>query len=428
MKIRRWAIALIVPLLLLLAAGSVSGQLIDMAGHWSAPLIAALRARGVVTGDPQGRFLPDAPLTRAQMARMLVSAMGRDADAQLLAAYPSRFRDVGAGDWARGYVEALAESAITEGFPDGTFAPEESVSRAQMAAFLVRAAGLSEVARQWNQMPTRFADDQQIPPWARGAVNMSVVAGLMQGFEDNRFRPMQPITRAEGGAALLRLLGYQGAAYHLTGTLTRFDPFTGTGSVRDALGQERAFQMAAGAQYYRNGTQVSAAGLRLLDQVWVVLGAEGTGQLMDARFAELLARGLTVEGGQATLRLADGTERLHRLQAGALLFLNGRPVRAEALSDAALAYALLDQVTGEIRVLDAVRPSLQGIFLGFDGSPPQAPLVLAAEGQVRAVPLAADLLIFIDGRRAQPSDLQAEQTLLLALNEAGEVTYVQVVK
>ena len=52
------------------------------------------------------------------------------------------FNDVGSGYWAFQAIEALAASGITTGFPDGTFRPENTVSRAQMATFLARALGL----------------------------------------------------------------------------------------------------------------------------------------------------------------------------------------------------------------------------------------------------------------------------------------------
>ena len=52
------------------------------------------------------------------------------------------FSDVGTGYWAYQAIEAMASSGITTGFPDGTFRPENTVTRAQMATFLARALGL----------------------------------------------------------------------------------------------------------------------------------------------------------------------------------------------------------------------------------------------------------------------------------------------
>lgn len=199
-----------VALAAILAARPAFGLLTDMAGHWSAPLVGALEAQGIVSGDELLRFNPDVSLTRSQLAKLLVAGLGFQDNAHLLAGYPSRFTDVPKWHWANGFVEALAETGAVDGFPDGTFAPEETVTRAQMAVIFVRVAGLSEQARLQRFEQTGYADDADVPEWARGSVRVARTAGLMAGFEDNTFRPLRPVTRAEGGVALLRLSASKG--------------------------------------------------------------------------------------------------------------------------------------------------------------------------------------------------------------------------
>jgi len=405
-------------------SGSAAGILIDTAGHWSAPLVAALEAKGIVSGDSLRRYDPDAPLTRAQMAKLLVLALSDDQDAQLLARYGSRYTDVPAWHWASGYIEALAESAVTRGYPDGRFAPADTVTRAQMATFLVRAAGLSEHAQLHRLEPTPFADDAEVPEWARGAVNTAATYGLMAGSGDGNFRPSDILTRAEGGVAVLRLMEFKGSAYQFSGTLIRFDANTRGGTIRDPLGRERSFTMAGDAQYFRSGIAVSAAVISRLDQVWVALGPQGTGRLMEARYLDLVGSNLMVQGQSVTVTQKDGTARTAIVQQGALVYLNGRSVTLQQVPTGSEVYLALDLMSNEVRVLDAVQTSIQGTISGLDAS--RSVIFLSTQGlQGVAVNVAKDALLFLDGRKVALEDLELGAKVKLAVDDHETVTYLQ---
>ncbi|WP_139367962.1 S-layer homology domain-containing protein [Priestia abyssalis] len=91
-----------------------------------------LKQQGILSGYEDGTFKPNEPLTRAQMAKLLSTAFK-------LKGHPTKpFKDIKAGHWAAEYIDALAANGITTGKPDGTFAPNEHVTRAQAAAFLYR--------------------------------------------------------------------------------------------------------------------------------------------------------------------------------------------------------------------------------------------------------------------------------------------------
>ncbi|MEG0451066.1 MAG: Ig-like domain-containing protein, partial [Lysinibacillus sp.] len=98
--------------------------------------IRKLQLAGIIDGA-NGAFQPKASMTRAQMAKVLVLALGLDSDGK------TTFRDVPENHWANGYIAALEEDGITIG-ENGNFKPNEPVTRAQFAAFLYRALNLQK--------------------------------------------------------------------------------------------------------------------------------------------------------------------------------------------------------------------------------------------------------------------------------------------
>jgi len=407
--------------LVLMTARPAAAVLSDIIGHWAAPLIGALQARGVVSGDENGLFHPEDPLTRAEMAKLLTVSLGREEDAELLAGYDSRFVDVPDNHWAKGYIEALAETGLTVGYDRGRFGPEDPVTRAQMAVFLIRAAGLTEQANQYRFEATSYKDDAALPDWARGAIHVALDAGLMAGFEDQTFRPDAPITRAEGSTTLLRLLAVKGRAYNLAGTLVDFDSKRREGVVRDELGQERAFEMAADAVYYRGGSLAAPREIEPLDQVWIILDESGKGRFMEARFSDLLGTGAVVVGD--TLRLTvNGQERLFTFQPGALLFYNGRPAALDQIDGAQQVYLALDRQTGQVRVLDAVNTPVHGELAAVDEALKRMTLYMGEQTQTYS--FSRDALLLLNGEPADLADLEPGDSVRLALDEAGQVVYL----
>jgi hypothetical protein len=100
--------------------------------HWAIGVVNAVYAEGIFQGNGN-QFGPDNYLTRAQMAAILVRAF------DLNGSTSKTFKDVPSTHWAHDYVKKLAASGITTGYSDGTFKPEDTVTRAQFAAFIHRA-------------------------------------------------------------------------------------------------------------------------------------------------------------------------------------------------------------------------------------------------------------------------------------------------
>jgi len=96
------------------------------------------------------------------------------------------------------------QEGIVTGYADGTFRPDAYITRAEMAVMIARALGMAVGA----EIRTAFADDQEIPTWAKGAVEALRQQGIIQGREGNRFSPRDTATRAEAAVMLLRMMEY----------------------------------------------------------------------------------------------------------------------------------------------------------------------------------------------------------------------------
>ena len=105
------------------------------------------------------------------------------------------------GHWAEEAVRQAAANGLATGYPDGTFRPDQPITRAEFTVMLVRALGL-----EGTGAPLAFTDGDRIGSWAAQAIGLAVEAGLVQGYGDGSFRPDAPITRAEMAVMIARAL------------------------------------------------------------------------------------------------------------------------------------------------------------------------------------------------------------------------------
>jgi hypothetical protein len=114
----------------------------------------------------------------------------------------SQFTDVPSGHWAREFITILAARDIIAGFPDGTFRPDEPVTRAQYAAMLRRAFNQPTVrnATSFGDVPANY--------WAAAAIREADMMGFLSGYPGNVFRPDQNIPRTQVLVSLANGLNY----------------------------------------------------------------------------------------------------------------------------------------------------------------------------------------------------------------------------
>jgi hypothetical protein len=110
--------------------------------HWAAAWIKQLAAEGITTGCGTGLYCPNATVTRAEMAVFLLRGKHSSGYTPPLVGISTGFSDVPITHWAAAWIKQLAAEGITSGCGPNLYCPSGSVTRAEMAAFLVRAFSL----------------------------------------------------------------------------------------------------------------------------------------------------------------------------------------------------------------------------------------------------------------------------------------------
>ncbi len=168
----------------------------DINGHWAQATIEAWQNEGRIGGYEDGTFRPDQSITRAEFVRLLNSAVSTQGSAAI------SFSDVSPSDWYYNDVAKAVGNNIASGFEDGTFKPNETVTRMQAAVFISNALMLTSNEAGANG----FTDAAQLPAWAKGAVGAVVAGGYMSGYPDGSFGGSRGMTRAEAVSTLDRVL------------------------------------------------------------------------------------------------------------------------------------------------------------------------------------------------------------------------------
>jgi hypothetical protein len=169
----------------------------DISGHWAEVNIKQAVSSGIVSGYPDRTFKPNNTVTRAKFAVMLMNTLKPQGAGAALT-----FTDTAKiGAWAQKAVAQAVQAGIIKGYEDGSFRPDAEIIRAEMAVMLANALGLPIEAKA----ATDFADNKDIPAWAKGAVSADKKLGLLEGKGSNAFDPNGKTTRAEAATVLLKV-------------------------------------------------------------------------------------------------------------------------------------------------------------------------------------------------------------------------------
>jgi hypothetical protein len=175
----------------------------DVTGHWAEAMIKQAAGAGILEGYPDGSFQPDRAVTRAEFTAILVKALQLP---ETGAAAESFADEAAIGEWAKKPIGLAQRLGIVSGYEDGSFRPQAEVTRAEMAVMAARALGLDAAG---SGTGSGFADDRQIPAWAKGASAALKEAGLAEGKEGGIYAPAASTTRAEAVTLLQRMAAYK---------------------------------------------------------------------------------------------------------------------------------------------------------------------------------------------------------------------------
>ena len=169
------------------------------AGSWYADAVEYVSDNGLMSGTGDAVFSPDMTTSRAMMVTLLYRASGSP-----VVSASSSFTDVADDTWYADAVSWASENAFVSGYGDGTYGPENPVSREQIAAILWRYA----VSPQADA-GTDFSDESDISSYASVAVDWARANGIINGLENNRFDPQGDATRAQIAVLLMNYLTAQ---------------------------------------------------------------------------------------------------------------------------------------------------------------------------------------------------------------------------
>lgn len=172
----------------------------DIADHWAKENIESMVAKNIINGYEDGTFRPEEKITRAEFVKMIVNALNAE-----LVEYDNEFSDVKASDWHADYIATANELGLINGYTDGTFRPNATIKRAEMASILAKVVDDEEVYEEdIEALKTKFNDYKDIPEWALESVAKVVKVGLMNGTGKG-FSPNNDTTRAQGATTVYRV-------------------------------------------------------------------------------------------------------------------------------------------------------------------------------------------------------------------------------
>ncbi|RDI39981.1 S8 family peptidase [Falsibacillus pallidus] len=159
---------------------------------WYAPHMIYLYHESILNGLDSHTILPSKKITRGEAVAMIGRAKGYNGNKGA-----TEFSDVGSGYFASGYIQSAYEHHILNGFPDGTFKPNQYVTRAEMAILIANAYGLA------NETLVSYADVNDNVT-GEAAIFKIANAHITEGYPDGSFKPHEEMSRAKFSVFMAR--------------------------------------------------------------------------------------------------------------------------------------------------------------------------------------------------------------------------------
>jgi len=165
----------------------------DIDNHWAKAEIKTFASEGYISGYEDNTFKPNNDITRAEFVKLVNKYFG------FTNGESENFIDVNQDAWYYKDVCIGIREGYINGYEDGTFRPNEPISREEAASIVRNITNLVESGN------SKFNDDNEIGSWAKKAVYALADNKIMSGYKDNTFRPKNKITRAEAVVTLSRV-------------------------------------------------------------------------------------------------------------------------------------------------------------------------------------------------------------------------------
>ena len=168
-------------------------------GSWYYDSVAYVYEQGLMGGTGEGRFSPDLTTSRAMIVTILYRLEGSPA-----VSGGASFADVTAGQWYSDGVAWASANGIVTGYSNGSFGPDDTITREQMAAILYRYARYKGYDLSAQAALDGYADAAQVSAYAADAMKWAVGSGLITGTSGTTLSPAGSATRAQAAVILAR--------------------------------------------------------------------------------------------------------------------------------------------------------------------------------------------------------------------------------
>lgn len=149
-----------------------------------------------IMGYPDGTVQPEGEITRAEACTIFFRLL-TDSSRDYYFSKTNDYTDVNAGDWFNNAISTLSNAGIVTGYNDGTFRPNQPITRGEMAKIIANFANLSKGGKSFTDLSGH---------WSKTYVELAAGNGWIAGYPDGSFRPDQKITRAETVTMINRVL------------------------------------------------------------------------------------------------------------------------------------------------------------------------------------------------------------------------------
>ncbi|NOU64367.1 hypothetical protein GC096_10040 [Paenibacillus sp. LMG 31461] len=174
-------------------------ELADIQGHWAEKTIGTFVKLGVIDGYEDGSFRPDGKITRAEFAAIIARVF----DISSSANHSVELNDID-NHWAKDVIEKLASAGVIAGYEDGTFKPNQTISREEMVVILSRVVDLSKLDKDSSK--GNLTDLASASSYAVNQIKDAAEAGIVSGKYGGIFDPHGNSTRSEALTVILNAL------------------------------------------------------------------------------------------------------------------------------------------------------------------------------------------------------------------------------
>lgn len=171
----------------------------DIENNWAKEQILDWLDKGLINGYSDGSFKPNKSISRSEFVTIINKVFGYKDLAE------ETFKDVSKDKWYYEEISKAKFAGYISGYDDGTFKPDDSISRQEVAKIIYNLMKLNNLDN--SDALNLFKDVSEIPSWSREYINAVAANGYINGFSDKTYRPIQAITRAETIVILDRIVG-----------------------------------------------------------------------------------------------------------------------------------------------------------------------------------------------------------------------------